>query len=87
MANLIIKNTAANMATKIWTIMSMYLFVPVWIHFLGVEGYGVISFYTIMMTLMFFADAGLTATLTREFARGDKDEQYRRDLLKTIEMI
>lgn len=75
------------MATKIWTIMSMYLFVPVWIHFLGVEGYGVISFYTIMMTLMFFADAGLTATLTREFARGDKDEQYRRDLLKTIEMI
>ncbi len=58
-----------------------------WIHFLGVEGYGIISFYTIMMTLMFFADAGLTATITREFARGDKNEQYRRDLLRTIELI
>ena len=40
-----------------------------------------------MMTLMFFADAGLTATITREFARGDKNEQYRRDLLRTIELI
>lgn len=87
MANTLVQNTAANVVTKIWTIFSLYLFVPIWIHFLGVEGYGVISFYTILMTLMFFADAGLTATLTREFARGDKDEQYRRDLLRTIELI
>lgn len=87
MANQIIKNTVANVVTKIWTILSLYLFVPIWIHFLGVEGYGVISFYTILMTIMFFADAGLTATLTREFARGDKDDQYRRDLLRTIEVI
>lgn len=87
MANLIIKNTIANVATKIWTILSLYLFVPIWIHFLGVEGYGVIAFYTILMTIMHFADAGLTATLTREFARGDIDDQYRRDLLRTIEFI
>ena len=36
---------------------------------------------------MFFADAGLTATLTREFARGDIDDSYRRNLLRTIELV
>lgn len=87
MANSIIKNTVANVAAKIWAFLSLYLFVPIWIHFLGVEGYGVISFYTVLMSLMLFADAGLTATLTREFARGDVDDQYRRDLLRTIEII
>ena len=87
MASLIVKNVTANIVAKIWNILSLYLFVPIWIHFLGVEGYGVISFYTILMTLAYFADAGLTATLTREFARGDIDDQYRRDLLRTIELI
>ena len=86
-SNKIVKNSIANIIAKIWSILSLYLFVPIWIHFLGVEGYGIISFFTILMTIMHFADAGLTATLTREFARDDKDERYKRYLLRTIEVI
>ena len=86
-ANKVLKNSIANIIAKIWSILSLYIFVPIWIHFLGVEGYGIISFYTILMTIMHFADAGLTATLTREFARDDKDERYKRNLLRTIELI
>lgn len=85
--NKIIKNSAANIIAKIWSILSLYIFVPIWIYFLGVEGYGIISFYTILMTIMHFADAGLTATLAREFAREDRDEKYKRNLLRTIEVI
>ena len=87
MKNIVVKNSVANIIAKIWSILSLYLFVPIWINLLGIEGYGVISFYTVLVTLMHFADAGLSATLTREFARGDIDNRYRRDLLRTIECI
>lgn len=75
------------MLSKIWSILSLYIFVPLWIHYVGVEGYGLISFYTILLTLIHFADAGLTATLTREFAREDSQKEYKKDLLRTIEII
>lgn len=87
MGSVLLKNTVANIIAKIWSIVSLYIFVPLWIRFLGVEGYGVISFYTILMTLMTFADAGLSATLTREFAKVEPTHGYRADLLKTIERI
>ena len=87
MGNVLLKNAVSNVVAKVWSIISLYLFVPFWIKFLGVEGYGVISFYTILMTLMAFADAGLSATLTREFARVEPCKAYREDLLKTIEVI
>ena len=87
MGNVLLKNAVSNVVAKIWSIISLYLFVPFWIKFLGVEGYGVISFYTILMTLMAFADAGLSATLTREFARVEPCKAYRKDLLKTIEVV
>lgn len=86
-ANKVITNTIANISAKVWGFISLYVFVPIWVHMLGVEAYGVIAFYTIMMTIMHFADAGLTGTLTREFGRGDRDVQYRRDLLRTIETL
>lgn len=87
MGNILLKNAVSNVAAKVWSIISLYLFVPFWIDYLGVEGYGVISFYTILMTLMAFADAGLSATLTREFAKVEPFETYREDLLKTIEAV
>lgn len=87
MESTLLKNAIANIVAKIWSVVSLYIFVPLWIHFLGVEGYGVISFYAILMTLMAFADAGLSATLTREFAKIELVEGYKRDLLKTIESV
>ena len=81
-------NIIANIAGKVCTFLAIYLFVPFWIKFLGIEGYGVINFYTILLTLFIFADAGLTATLTREFARSDiLDKNYKQNLLRTFEYI
>jgi O-antigen/teichoic acid export membrane protein len=53
----------------------------------GVEGYGVITFYSVLMSLMHFADAGLSGTLTREFAREEPYSGYKRDFLKTFETV
>jgi len=87
MAVRLVRNSLANIASKVWGIIALYVFVPIWIKFLGVEGYGIISFYTILMTIIHFADMGLSATLTREFAREHTDPDYRGNLLRTFELV
>ena len=87
MAVRLVRNSLANIASKVWGIIALYVFVPIWIKFLGVEGYGIISFYTILMTIIHFADMGLSATLTREFARESTDLEYRGKLLRTFELV
>ena len=81
-----IKNVIANYISKLWVFASIYLFIPIYIKFLGVESYGVINFYTVILSILLFADAGLSATLSREFARST-DRIYSRNLLHTIERL
>ncbi|MDR2410100.1 MAG: oligosaccharide flippase family protein [Bacteroidales bacterium] len=81
------KNIIANYAGRIWGFISVFIFVPFYLKFLGSEAYGIVSFFTVLMGLMAFADAGLTATLNREFARTDRTASYKANLLTTIETI
>lgn len=80
------KNILANYVGRIWGLVSVFLFVPLYIKLLGIESYGIINFYTIILTLMYFADAGLSATLNREIARSN-DKFYLGNLLFTIERV
>lgn len=80
------KNIIANYVGKIWGIISVFLFVPLYIKILGIESYAVINFYTVILTIMYFADGGLSATLNREIARGS-DKQYIGNMLFTIEKV
>jgi len=80
-------NIIANYVGRIWGFISVFLFVPFYLKYLGSEAYGIISFYTVILGLLAFADAGLTATLNREFARTDRDRLYKANLLTTIETI
>lgn len=86
-SNILLKNTIANIISKVWSIVSVYLFVPLWISFIGIEGYGIISFYTVLVSILAFADAGLSATLTREFAKSNISKDYQKNLLRTLEVI
>lgn len=88
MRNKIGFNILANIVGKSWGFLSIFIFVPYWIEYLGVEGYAVINFYTVLLTLLTFADAGLTATLSREFAKIHiNDLNYKQNLLRTFEVI
>jgi O-antigen/teichoic acid export membrane protein len=80
------KNIIANYVGKIWGIISVFLFVPFYIKILGIESYAVINFYTVILTIMYFADGGLSATLNREIARSS-DKQYIGNMLFTIEKV
>lgn len=80
------KNVIANYIGKIWGIISVFFFVPFYIKILGIEAYAVINFYTVILTIMFFADGGLSATLNREIARSD-DKKHLGNMLYTIERL
>lgn len=80
------KNIIANYIGKLWGLISVFVFVPFYIKLLGIESYAVINFYTVILTIMYFADGGLSATLNREIARSS-DKIYIGRMLFTIERV
>ncbi|MBJ9722868.1 oligosaccharide flippase family protein [Acinetobacter calcoaceticus] len=84
--NKVTKNIIANYLGKLWGFASIFIFVRFYIDILGVESYAIINFYTVILGLLIFADAGLTATLTRELAR-DISIQEKSNLVYTFERI
>ncbi|MEG0031597.1 lipopolysaccharide biosynthesis protein [Acinetobacter sp.] len=84
--NKVTKNIIANYLGKLWGFVSIFIFVRFYIDILGIESYAIINFYTVILGLLVFADAGLTATLTRELAR-DISVQEKSNLVYTFERI
>lgn len=88
--NLIRKNIAANFTGNIWQALMSLIFVPFYIRFLGVEAYGLVGIFVMMLSIFAVLDLGLSATLTREMAHlvvlpGKKQEM--RDLVRSLEII
>jgi O-antigen/teichoic acid export membrane protein len=84
------KNIIANLIGRAWGIVSVYLFIPLYLKFLGIEAYGLVGFYSTSLGVLAFADMGLTATLSREMARLSVIEDTAgkmRDLLRTYEFV
>lgn len=76
----------SNYVGKLWNILSVFLLVPLYIHYLGVESYGIIGFYSVILGIIGFADAGMSSAITREFALNISSAE-KRHLLTKIEII
>ncbi len=67
-----------------------FAFIPLYIHFLGIESYGLVGFYMTLQAVMFLLDLGLTATVSRELARlsveADSSDRMR-SLVRTLEIV
>jgi O-antigen/teichoic acid export membrane protein len=84
------KNTIANLIGSNWPNLLGLVLLPVYIHFLGIEAYGVVGFFWSLQGVFGLLDAGMSATLNREFARYSAQDgrgQDRRDLLRTLEAL
>ena len=81
-----LKNIVSNYISRFWSLVSVFLFVPIYIKVLGLESYAVINFYTLLLTVLLFADAGLSSTLNREVAKSN-DFLYLGNMLTTIERV
>jgi O-antigen/teichoic acid export membrane protein len=65
-------------------------FVPIYIKYLGIEAYGLIGIFVILMSALGLFDIGLKPALAREMARysvGTNSEQPIWNLLRSIEII
>ena len=83
------KNIAANFGGSVCTGLMGLVFVPLYIHFLGIEAYGLIGIFATLLAVFGLLDMGLSSTLNREMARlavqEDKAREMR-DLVRTLEI-
>jgi len=79
------KNITANIIGRCWSIISGFIFIPLYIKFLGFGSYSVISFTLIVAGIMAILDAGLTATLARELARQDRGNLEKLNVFRSLE--
>jgi O-antigen/teichoic acid export membrane protein len=77
-------NVVANYAGKLWGITSIYVFLPVYVRLLGIDAYGLIAFNTILLAILYIADAGLSASFAREAAKSEPGQGLL-DLFTSIE--
>jgi hypothetical protein len=61
-------NTLANYAGRFWLNLLSFLLVPVYLHYLGVEAYGLIGAFYAVISFINLLDLGLSTTVSREVA-------------------
>ena len=82
-------NIVANFAGRAWVMLMGFAFVPVYLHLLGIEAYGLIGFFLTLQSVLGIMDFGLSLTLNRELARASSrpdDGTRMADLLRTMEL-
>jgi O-antigen/teichoic acid export membrane protein len=72
--NRIARNVSANAFGGIWIVALNLLAIPMQIHILGTEAYGLIGFITTIQTILIVFDLGIPSTVVREVAL-DIDEK------------
>ena len=88
--SLVRKNIMANLIGSGWVALISIAFIPLYIHFMGVEAYGLVGFYLTLQALFAVLDMGLTATVSRELARLSPSQdtaQEAADLVRTLEVV
>lgn len=84
------KNVLANYLGQGWIALMGIAFIPMYIHYLGMEAWGLVGFMSMLQAWLTLLDMGLTPTLSREMARfqaGAHSAQSIRDLLRSLEVI
>lgn len=84
------QNIIANYFGQGWSGFMAVAFLPSYVHYLGVEAYGLIGLFAVIQALVMILDMGMGPTLNREmvsFTSGGHSPQSIRDLLRSLEVI
>ena len=87
--NILKKNIVFNIAGKFWSTLIGLIFVPIYLRLLGAEAFGLVAFFTVLLSTLQLLEFGLGTTISRELARfSTTDEAPRaRDMCRTFEVI
>lgn len=83
-------NTLANLLNRTWTTLANFLFVPIYLKYLGEEAYGLVTFFTTLQVVLNLLGLGLSKTLRREFSLFEKDDSvivYKYKIFRSVEFI
>ncbi|MDA7787105.1 oligosaccharide flippase family protein [Gammaproteobacteria bacterium] len=83
-------NIAANFSGQIIAILSSLIFLPIIISVVGVEAYGLIAFYTMLIVASSVFDLGITPALSREISKSFKSSEdliFIKKYIHSAEMI
>lgn len=80
------RHLLANALGRSWAFLSNFLFVPAYVHLLGVDGFGVIALYLAVGAIIALLDLGLSPTLARELHDQRRGCAEKVDLLFTYEV-
>ncbi len=75
---------------KVWVTALSILVVPLYLHYLGLEAFGIIGFFAALQAAMVVFDLGLSATLTKKLAQLQSNEteiRSARDLMRSAEAV
>lgn len=86
MKNSNIGKLISNFGSRILSLFSVFIFVPLYIHYLGIENYAIIGFYTLILGIISFADAGMSSAVIREFSH-DNTALYKYSVLRKVENL
>ena len=82
-------NVFAGLAGSVWSAAMALAVMPLYVHYLGLEEYGLIGFFTTLQVLLQLLDAGLATTINREVAWHSAAGEPReaRTVLRTVAVI
>lgn len=84
------RNVIANFVGRGWTVATFLACTPLYIHFLGIEAYGLVGFFLTLVAVSSLLELGLSSSLNRELARLSTEEgglAESRDLVRTLEVV
>ena len=84
------RNIIANAAAKGWAVLLSLGVIPIYIHFIGIEAWGLMGFFLSLMSVLSLLDLGLGTALNLRFAQYSVQPdraQEMHDLLRTLELI
>lgn len=84
------RNVLANYISQIYVTLIGIFMVPMYLHYMGAEAYGLVGFFSMVQAWFVLLDAGLTPTMARETARfrgGAIDATSLRQLLRALEGV
>lgn len=79
------RQLAANGIGRIWGFLSNFVFVPLYVHILGVDNFGVIALFIAVGGIVAFLDLGLSPTMARELHDQKRSVQQKINLLFSYE--
>jgi O-antigen/teichoic acid export membrane protein len=88
--NLLRRNLIANLGGRGWTALMALVFIPCYIHYLGIEAYGLVGFFATLQAACVLLDLGLSTAVNHglaTLAARDGSGADQRDLVRTMEVL